>query len=119
MCACVCLCAQPREQEDAIAKHAVSLAKLGRMNEAVLAYDRAVDLAVGTKSQASLLGQRAMALQQLHRSVEAVASAQAALVLDPQHPQARQIAAGCVQTEKPRFPTFSRTRQIAAGCGQP
>jgi hypothetical protein len=57
-------------------KHALSLAKLGRMKEAVPVYDRAVEALRGSskKARASLLAQRAMGLHSLGRSQEAAAS---------------------------------------------
>lgn len=75
------------EDSEALAKHALSLAKLHppRMDEALAAYDRAVDAprpaGQNDRSRAMLVAQRAMALSALGRSAEAKSVAREALVL--------------------------------------
>lgn len=88
---------QVQQVNEALPKHAISLAKLRRMDEAASAYSRALEsahsAALNDKSRASLLAQRAMALNSLAgRSNEALTSAREALRLDPAQPQAIALA---------------------------
>ena len=75
------------EDSEALAKHALSLAKLHppRMEEALATYDRAVEAprpaGQNDRSRAMLLAQRAMALSALARTSEAKSVAREALVL--------------------------------------
>ena len=88
---------QVQEANEALPKHALSLAKLRRMDESVSVYSLAIEsahsAALNDKSRASLLAQRAMALDLLAgRTNEALASAREALRLDPTQPQAIALA---------------------------